>query len=92
MKCGLVVVEVVEDGIGVVGRWRESKAMISPLVVPRGKVGGRFVVGVPRSTLPRERWPLRGALVVLFESAFSCLVFVTAARRLERSCSIELEL
>ena len=46
---------VVEEGIGVVFCWRESRAMISPLVVPRGNVGGRFVVGVPRNALPRER-------------------------------------
>ena len=85
---------VVEAGIGVVFCWRESIAMISPLVVPRGKVGGLLVVGVPRNALPRDKWPLRGALVVAFESAalFSCLVLVTAARRLERSCSMELEL
>ena len=85
---------VVEGGIGVVFCWRESNAMISPLVVPRGKVGGRFVVGVPRNALPRDKWPLRGALVVPFDRArfLFCLVLVTAARRLERSCSMELEL
>ena len=85
---------VVDDGIGVVVCRRESNAMISPLVVPRAKVGGRFVVGVPRNTLPRDRWLLRGALVVPCDSArlLSCLVLVTAARRLERSRSMELEL
>ena len=86
----MVVVVVVEDGIGVVLCWRESRAMISPLVVPRGNVGGRFVVGVPRNALPRERWPLRGCGVVLL-FLFSCLVLVTAAKRLERRSSIELE-
>ena len=85
----VVAMVVVEEGIGVVLCWRESRAMISPLVVPRGNVGGRFVVGVPRNALPRERWPLRGAVVLLF--LFSCLVLVTAAKRLERRSSIELE-
>ena len=69
--------------------------MISPLVVPRGKVGGRFVVGVARNTVPRDKWLLRGALVVPCPDSarlLSCLVLVTAARRLERSRSIELEL
>ena len=85
---------VVDGGIGVVFCWRESNAMISPLVVPRGKVGGRFVVGVPRNALPSDKWPPRGALVVPFDRArfLFCLVLVTAARRLERSCSMELEL
>ena len=87
----VVVMVVVEEGIGVVFCWRESRAMISPLVVPRGNVGGRFVVGVPRNALPRERWPLRGAVVLLFDKLFSCLVLVTAAKRLERRSSIELE-
>ena len=86
---------VVDCGIGVVVFWRESNAMISPLVVPRAKVGGRFVVGVARNTLPRDKWLLRGAEVVPRPDTprlFSCLVLVTAARRLERSRSIELEL